>query len=162
MMFPEYGCVPLFLCPADLGHRGVRRDRVFIFLGHTQRCAYLVDIYEAFDEIKRKIGKFVRTEPQDYMVSGPMVQQVQNHRMAQKRKRQFQPEFQLNYIVCTCTHCIFVYASSSLHYIWAHVTFKPTQTCSIVPKSSLNCARSYSIDQKHFSPHHASIYGSSM
>ena len=84
-LLPEYMAYQIFLNPSDFGHTGIARKRSFIFLIHTERVDYVVDLYDLANQISRQICKVAYTQPQDYMVSNDVERSADLMQMCRTR-----------------------------------------------------------------------------
>ena len=64
-ILPDYDCYPLVVEPADAGHAGVSRERVYMFCVHHETGVYLHDVYAMYASISKLIRQTVATEVQD-------------------------------------------------------------------------------------------------
>ena len=94
-LFPDYQVLQTFLEPKDVGHRGIRRRRTFIFMRHLERAEYIYDLYDFMDMIKEKLSKAVCTHPSDYVITDNAGQQLETADMARKRKIPHEPVTEL-------------------------------------------------------------------
>ena len=92
----DYYIYPLEVAPGDLGLRGVARNRVYIFCAHKTKCRYLFSVYDAYGEICQSLGKYIHTEPVDYLVAVPSQVQFDALRVSACREIEYDPE------ACSC------------------------------------------------------------
>ena len=63
----------LRVCPADLGHFGVRRDRIYIIMTLKEAVIEVADPIQVYAKVKEYVQSFVRTEPKDCCRNNPIV-----------------------------------------------------------------------------------------
>ena len=106
-LLPEYLLLQLLVDPEDVGYGGISRPRSYMFLAHTETCEYKVDLFKLYAEIKKQIKKVVQTQPNDYIVSPPAVQQLTTMDMCRRRGLPFEPDISLqvtNYVLFVWVH----------------------------------------------------------
>lgn len=59
----------LRVCPADFGHFGVRRDRIYLIMSLKEAVIEVADPIQVYAKVREYVQSFVRTEPKDYWVS---------------------------------------------------------------------------------------------
>ncbi len=67
-----YNIIPLRVSPADQGHAGVARERLYrLILTLKGLVEEVFNPKQLYDEISQYISKHIKTEPKDYLVSTP-------------------------------------------------------------------------------------------
>lgn len=100
----HYDAYPLDVSPADIGFKGVSRNRRYIYLVNKQTGVYLYDIYEAYQLICRRVGAVVHTRPRDYMIGTDEHIQLEAMATARSRGTVYIHETQL--AKCCCFECM--------------------------------------------------------
>ena len=108
----HYRIYPFYLNTEDVGHRGMARARVYIFLAHKERVCLRegVDIYEVYRKIAATIKSAVQTQPRDYLISSAQEVAMDVGRVGSKRKlsgSDAQPHFECERmgVSLVCTGC---------------------------------------------------------
>ena len=68
---PEYDFYQLFFQNGDTGHAGAARDRTYVIGSHQEKSSCQQDPFMLHAEIRRKMRKKVKTQPQDYCFADP-------------------------------------------------------------------------------------------
>ncbi|CAL1150917.1 unnamed protein product [Cladocopium goreaui] len=83
----HYNIRILRVCPADLGHFGVARDRIYLIMSLKEAVIEVVDPIQMYAKVKEYVQSFVRTEPKDYWVS-TTAEYVKEAEKTAKRERE--------------------------------------------------------------------------
>ena len=65
----HYNIKALFVSPADQGHAGIARDRVYLILALKGRVEEAFDVVATYQKVSAFIRKRVQTVPSDYLIS---------------------------------------------------------------------------------------------
>ena len=77
--------------PADVGHAGFGRDRVYILMLHKWKGECHYNPEELYAIVASRIKASIRTRPRDYLVSTPRDIEVEAMRVAGLRDITFRP-----------------------------------------------------------------------
>ena len=65
----HYQLFSFYVSPADVGHTGTSRDRVYIIMIHKRKVRVVHDPYKIYRRIVKTISKHVSTRPRDYLLA---------------------------------------------------------------------------------------------
>lgn len=82
----HYNMQVLNVSPADMGHAGYARDRIYLILWLKGTVDQIMDPEVLYSAISHYIQRFVKTEPKDYLVSSQMDYFKEAERIAVRRK----------------------------------------------------------------------------
>ena len=77
--------------PADTGHAGVSRPRVYVLMCHKETGVVLADPVLLYQNIANKIGIYVRSRPRDYFVSSSREVELEAMSLASARGIAYRP-----------------------------------------------------------------------
>ena len=80
-----YNISPLRVSPADQGHAGVARERLYLILTLKGVVEEVTNPKQLYDEISQHIRKHIKTEPKDYLISLPFDYFTEAMRTAKRR-----------------------------------------------------------------------------
>jgi hypothetical protein len=114
-----YAIKKLHVSPADQGHAGVDRDRIYLVLALKGKVEELHDVQDTYSKVSQFIKRRVQTRPCDYLVASWDELQREAQAVAMTRKKKFSmnkvPLLDLTKgFVCNFPQCVTVISQKRL------------------------------------------------
>lgn len=87
----HYQIFKLPVCPADQGHAGISRDRIYLILTLKGKVTRVFDVNRMYSMVTAYITSKVQTKPSDYLVSDVNELKVEAARLAHVRRNTLKP-----------------------------------------------------------------------
>lgn len=87
----HYEYFPISVKPADAGHAGASRSRVYIILAHREKVVLRYDPQGLYDSITKAVTRMIQTEPRDYLIADSRHLRLESEYVARLRRKSFRP-----------------------------------------------------------------------
>ena len=98
-----YDVQKLLVSPADQGHAGMARKRVYLILARKGLVLEVHDVQSMYSEISEFISGLVATKPRDYLVASRVDRLLDASRIAAKRGIAMKHVPLQHWVVCLVT-----------------------------------------------------------
>ncbi len=131
----HYHIFRLSVCPADQGHAGVSRDRIYLILALKGKVTPVCDVNKMYSRVSAYIAGKVQTRPSDYLVSDVNELKAEAARISHVRRKIIKKRVRVAPLVIELfirlrrfffLVCLLFFNFNNVHHFFGHLQVKLT------------------------------------